>query len=75
MSTAAGVGTSHQKALDAAGISGPDFVFVFASVGDEPRASTGGAPIPDDRRLGVPRPSTVIAEAAHARPGDEGRQN
>jgi len=43
MSTAAGVGMGHQKALDAAGISRPDFVFMFASAGDEPRASTGVA--------------------------------
>lgn len=64
MSTAAGVGMSHHrnprvagqeaagKALDAAGITRPDFVFMFASVGydqrallDAVRAATGGAPL------------------------------
>src|SRR5207253_6638672 len=64
MGTSAGVGISHhrnpkvagreaaEKALAAAGIDRPDFVFMFASVGYEQRAlldavrvATGGAPL------------------------------
>jgi hypothetical protein len=64
MGTSAGVGMSHhrnpkvagreaaEKALAAAGIEEPDFVFMFASVGyeqrallDAVRAATGGAPL------------------------------
>jgi hypothetical protein len=64
MGTNAGVGMSHhrnpkiagreaaERALAAAGINRPDFVFMFASVGyeqrallDAVRAATGGAPL------------------------------